>query len=295
MRSNPTILLSLLFLGGAALSVETHGESNLIPGKSSGWGSNIGWIDWRADVIHGVEIDQFICAGFIYSANVGWIDMGGGVPRNPMGYGNVSADDYGVNVDSQGYLHGFAYGANIGWISFPPEGHPRIDLNSGKFSGSAYGANVGWISLGDASFELQVSSLGEGEDSDLDGIPDAWEIAYANNLTTLGANSDFDHDGQSDLEEYLADTDPTDPSDNLRILDFSMAPDHSSVTMTWPAHPTRRYFIQTRRDFHADTLWIDSDFSVAFPDAPRGSMTLPQNPAGPANYFQIRAVRPLAP
>ena len=46
-------------------------------------------------------------------------------------------------------------------------------------------------------------------DSDADGLPDAWELYYAGNLSTMNQYSDLDKDGLPDTDEYLAGTDPT--------------------------------------------------------------------------------------
>ncbi len=49
-------------------------------------------------------------------------------------------------------------------------------------------------------------------DSDHDGIPDEWEKRYKfNTLDPDDAKNDPDHDGFTNLEEYRAGTDPTDP------------------------------------------------------------------------------------
>lgn len=45
-------------------------------------------------------------------------------------------------------------------------------------------------------------------DSDLDSLPDWWEIYYFNDLSQDG-NGDFDHDGYTNLEEFSRHTDPT--------------------------------------------------------------------------------------
>lgn len=48
-----------------------------------------------------------------------------------------------------------------------------------------------------------------GDDSDGDGIVDAWEIFYFGNLTTADGTSDYRNDGITDLEAFLMDIDPT--------------------------------------------------------------------------------------
>ena len=47
------------------------------------------------------------------------------------------------------------------------------------------------------------------KDTDQDGLPDEWETLYGLNPLTDDAYDDFDHDGLTNLEEYLQGTDPT--------------------------------------------------------------------------------------
>jgi uncharacterized repeat protein (TIGR01451 family) len=56
-------------------------------------------------------------------------------------------------------------------------------------------------------------------DNDHDGLADDWEMAYfgSTNAMNGGPGEDFDGDGHTNLEEYLAGTDPTDPLNSLRI------------------------------------------------------------------------------
>ena len=57
-------------------------------------------------------------------------------------------------------------------------------------------------------------------DSDNDAIPDEWEKRYGLNPNDPSdANADLDGDGFTNLEEYLAGTDPTDPNDHPDYLD----------------------------------------------------------------------------
>jgi Bacterial TSP3 repeat len=46
------------------------------------------------------------------------------------------------------------------------------------------------------------------DDTDFDGLPDAWEILHFGNLNATGAQ-DSDGDGVSNLDEYFAGTNPT--------------------------------------------------------------------------------------
>ncbi|MFO0795549.1 MAG: LamG-like jellyroll fold domain-containing protein [Candidatus Brocadiaceae bacterium] len=59
---------------------------------------------------------------------------------------------------------------------------------------------------------LTIESSGGGggnEDTDGDGIADAWEMAKFGDLVTADATSDYDDDGILDKDEYIYDTSPT--------------------------------------------------------------------------------------
>ncbi len=283
-----------LLVVGLAGAPSAWGASNFNSTNSLSWGANIGWLNWRGDGDRSAGIDPYICVGFIYSPNVGWINLGNGTPANRAAYQNNSATDFGVNVDAQGNLRGLAYGANIGWINFEATGLPRLDLRTGRLSGHIYSANTGWIALGDSTSALQLDFLPAGGDSDGDGIPDAWEINAAGGLAVLGANNDADKDGSSDLEEYLADTNPLDPSDHLRILQFSLAAHNSVATLTWTTRSTRLYTVQTRLGLSPSDAWVDSGLGLLTPNGTTLSRDLPGGASGEQRYFRIQAVRPLS-
>src|SRR6185436_14409705 len=147
---------------------------------------------------------------YLWSANLGWIQLGDGTPANGIRYQNNSAADFGVNHDGLGNLRGYAYSANVGWINFESSGGPKVDLRTGRLSGAVWSANCGWISLSNTLAFAQTDFIQPGTDSDADGIADAWELTFTNTLGGFSATSDSDHDGVRDSDEYLADTSPID-------------------------------------------------------------------------------------
>src|ERR1041384_7154300 len=107
--------------------------------------ANGGWMDFRADGLNGLGTGGSVFSGFIYAANIGWVNVGNGRPANGLRYQNNSAVDFGINHDAQGNLRGSAYAANVGWITFEDRGAPAVDSRTGRFSGFVYSANAGWI------------------------------------------------------------------------------------------------------------------------------------------------------
>ena len=75
-------------------------------------------------------------------------------------------------------------------------------------------------------------------DSDGDGMPDAWEDAHGLNKYVNDANLDPDNDHFTNLQEYLAGTDPHDASSCLRIEAVTTAPGGTQIRFTAAAGRT---------------------------------------------------------
>jgi hypothetical protein len=287
--------LIISFLG-AAISVRAASTINSV--NRYAYGANIGWIDCRADGNNGAVIGEYVCSGYIYSANCGWINLGSGSPANGIYYQNNSASDFGVNHDGAGHLSGYAYGANIGWINFTNTGAPVFDLKTGILSGYAYSANCGWISLSNAMAYVQTDTVAPGADTDHNGLPDAWERQHFGHIG-VDPNADPDGDGMSNLQEYLADSDPLDPKSSLRIthIGVSFFPDgRDSDDLIWTSRPTRCYRVLWRTELAAPGSWSDLGFLFS-PGA--GATTEGQFgfglPAQQKRFFKVEAVKPLSP
>ena len=197
---------------GSARAATTINSTN-----AYSWGANTGFWNWRPSTADGVNIGAYICQGYIYAGNIGWISMGSGTPADHIRYANNSATDYGINftIDpanpGHALLRGFAYGANIGWINFENTGNPHIILSNGQLRGYIWSANTGWINLDDLNAFVVTDSIDPGVDTDGDGLPDAWEYTYFGNLAQ-GPDTDADGDGETNIGEYRGGTNPVDPN-----------------------------------------------------------------------------------
>jgi len=93
-----------------------------------------------------------------------------------------------------------------------------------------------------------------GTDTDGDGMDDDWEMAYFGTLARDGTG-DFDGDGQTDLQEFLAGTDPTNSGSILRVLTLTPL-GGGGTRVIWAAAPGKRYQVQFK-DNLSDSGWTN--------------------------------------
>jgi hypothetical protein len=302
--------ISILLLSSLILHPSCFAASTISTNNNFGYGANIGWMDWRGDetngcasCTNGVVIGEFVVSGNAYAANVGWINFGSGNPTNGIRYTNLTTNDFGVNNLGTGELRGFAYGANIGWVIFTnltataplaAADVPHFDLITGRFTGYAYSANCGWISLSNAFASVKTDRCVPGADLDGDGMADAWERQFGG-TNVFTAAGDSDGDGVKDVDEYRADTSPSDVTDNLRITAVSANSLGSTSTVTWTSKPTRLYQVQSRESLVAANWGTNAPPGLVNPDV--GLTTTRVAPGIPATnrFYRVQAIQPLIP
>lgn len=115
------------------------------------------------------------------------------------------------------------------------------------------------------------------EDTDEDGIPDLIEPALGLTVGTDDSASDADGDGSTDAGEIGNMTDPFDPADYLRIVEFAKLPGFNPVTnprftISFPTFPGLTYSVEADQDLDfsggghtvVTPEFIATDFSATF-------------------------------
>ena len=97
--------------------------------------------------------------------------------------------------------------------------------------------------LASASISVTTTAANGGVDTDGDGIPDAWEQANGLNHLVNDGSADPDQDGLTNLQEFLA---GTNPQDALSFLRISGEREGTNVTLGFVAVAGRDYSILQR-------------------------------------------------
>ena len=88
-------------------------------------------------------------------------------------------------------------------------------------------------------------------DTDMDGLPDWWEMDYGGGETSMDAAADLDGDNFSNYTEWIADTDPTNAASLFQIIEW-LAP----TNVTFSSSADRKYQIESRADLvDTNEIW----------------------------------------
>lgn len=130
---------------------------------------------------------------------------------------------------------------------------------------------------------------GPAGDSDSDGMPDAWEDAHGLNRLVDDASEDADGDGFSNLDEYLAGTDPQSASSRMALtIRFGR---QGGVELLFQGVDGRAYTVQSREDI-AGSAW--ENFAQIAERTPALLIFIPVGDAPTVGRF-YRVVTPAVP
>lgn len=138
-------------------------------------------------------------------------------------------------------------------------------------SAAVYGTDSYMADISD--FRAQITNTLVNFDSDIDGLPDWWESTYTNSPTAMSAAADSDGDGFSNLQEWIADTNPTNPAsfyENTSVFTLT------NQTFTFNGSTGRYYQVfYTTNDLAATNLtWVAAHTNLVWGTGTNSSITV---------------------
>jgi hypothetical protein len=197
--------------------------------------------------------------------------IGSDVDGNVLTYKTNSSPIRGLNTD---------FNPTNGTLVYTPaRGFRGID----RFN---YSVNDGFVDSATATFNLNVVAP---TDTNSNGLPDAWESAFGIN----DPNADPDGDGQDNLAEYYANTNPTNAASAFRITNAQYLPD-GHFTLNWSSVGGTRYRVQYSDDISSANFTdvvrsIDLEMDPASYGLPSTqSFTDALAPTNKARFYRVR-------
>ncbi len=99
----------------------------------------------------------------------------------------------------------------------------------------------------------------------------------------------------SNLQEYLAGTNPNDPTSRLRITAVRANTIGSSATLTWTSVPSRLYYVNERTNLTTGAWSTNLTLGVVSPDVGSTTTRTLTDAAASNRFFRVQAVVPLSP
>ncbi len=121
-------------------------------------------------------------------------------------------------------------------------------------------------------------------DADNNGLPDWWELQYFGHLTGTAPNADTDHDGLSNLAEWVAGTNPTNAASSLSLT-VSSAGNSNGIVLRWPSVAGKSYWLERSTNF--STGFASTIFTNIAATAPTNTEADTITSPGGARFYRV--------
>lgn len=119
-------------------------------------------------------------------------------------------------------------------------------------------------------------------DTDVNGLPDWWELKYFGVLTGTNPNGDADHDGASNLFEYQTGTNPTNVVSYFHITRLTPGTTNKIFAYTAPAH-----FYTLQRSTNLALGWASVTNQIRISPAAEGVLEMDDIFSGGSGCYRI--------
>jgi hypothetical protein len=125
-------------------------------------------------------------------------------------------------------------------------------------------------------------------DVDGNGMADAWEIQYFGH-TGVDPDADADTDGQSNLQEYQAGTNPTNSSSYFHLSSVGKV-NNSDVRLDWATSGGHSYIVQISTNLNAPNSFVDLSPAIGVGGATEGTTNYVHigGATNQARYYRVR-------
>ena len=212
---------------------------------------------------------------FVEKLPTGWVVTNAtwkGVPMSPTNSGGGYRWFFGTNPP-----------VSSGILSYQTRAAGGLGATLAITGSLLYGTNTVPV-LGDV--EVHILPI---MDTDHDGMADDWEIRYGLSTTNaVDAALDPDGDGMSNLQEYLADTIPTNRASALRITSLGWS--NGLPRIQWQGGIGATQYLERCIPLGGASSW--TPLSVSLPPTPVTNTFVDTNaPGGNGVFYRLRALR----
>jgi len=141
-------------------SATVQASGNILSSGKYAWSETGGWLNFNP-AGGGVVVYPDHLEGYAWLENIGWVKTGSYSGGGTHTYTNLTATDWGVNLDGS-VFSGFAWSDSAGWINFKPiGGGVTFDTATGVLDGYAWAENLGWLHFKGSSpaYNVRLNSV----------------------------------------------------------------------------------------------------------------------------------------